>query len=396
MQEKIQIGRARIDVRAVNPNAFPIRVLVATPSDGPFQRVIDTKSSHDLRPIVVGQTPIAEVSVAPHSEFQLTSSYLLTDRRQDECLTDDIRAYYLRETLLVDRSSIIEREAARLRNPSISPYEQVLLIACHVAKRMRYKWPVPDRGATTSLLRGSGDCGEYSFIVAAIARALGIPARVVSGTLLGGRSQAHAWVEAFVDGVGWTRFDPSLNARSNLLWTPNVRNGDDLVSDRIAFCCDDDIDVFASFDRPSCSEGFFPIKIQGTIYDWGGASLDRAPYLQPLFALADAPNLEYPDIRWVATRRLFKPWARSAFWRNFFMGVSLMVLPLSIVASFLPSTRAVGPLVGLVGASGLIATLVWRIFRGIAAAWEIATVSAVVLLFAVIVIRHGQQLWVHL
>jgi transglutaminase-like putative cysteine protease len=65
-----------------------------------------------------------------------------------------------------------------------------------------------------------GFCGHYASAFAAMMRAAGIPARVVTGyqgglyNQYGGyrivhQSDAHAWNEIWIDGTGWVRFDPT-------------------------------------------------------------------------------------------------------------------------------------------------------------------------------------------
>lgn len=67
--------------------------------------------------------------------------------------------------------------------------------------------------AEEALTRGEGVCQDHSHIFLAAARALGFPARYVSGYLLvdGASEQVatHAWAEAHVDGLGWVAFDVS-------------------------------------------------------------------------------------------------------------------------------------------------------------------------------------------
>ncbi|RCW41891.1 transglutaminase family protein [Paenibacillus prosopidis] len=66
--------------------------------------------------------------------------------------------------------------------------------------------------------RKRGVCQDFAHLMIAGCRALGIPARYVSGyhfvgDLQGGTSDfeqaSHAWVEAFVPGLGWCSFDPT-------------------------------------------------------------------------------------------------------------------------------------------------------------------------------------------
>lgn len=65
-----------------------------------------------------------------------------------------------------------------------------------------------------------GFCGHYASAFAALMRAAGIPARVVTGYQGGTynrfadywilrQSDAHAWTEVWLDGRGWTRVDPT-------------------------------------------------------------------------------------------------------------------------------------------------------------------------------------------
>ena len=76
-------------------------------------------------------------------------------------------------------------------------------------------------GATTvettameALKAGAGVCQDHAHLFIAAARAHGVPARYVCGYMLAGEGEqdlheTHAWAEAWVDGLGWTAFDPS-------------------------------------------------------------------------------------------------------------------------------------------------------------------------------------------
>ncbi|MDW8482398.1 MAG: transglutaminase family protein [Meiothermus sp.] len=65
------------------------------------------------------------------------------------------------------------------------------------------------------VVRGrAGVCQDYAQAMLAALRSLGIPARYVSGYLVGGvgAEGSHAWVEVFLPGTGWLGYDPTNNS----------------------------------------------------------------------------------------------------------------------------------------------------------------------------------------
>ncbi|MFF9847436.1 transglutaminase TgpA family protein [Streptomyces litmocidini] len=74
-----------------------------------------------------------------------------------------------------------------------------------------------------------GFCIHFSFSMAAMARSLGIPARVAVGFMPGttqtdgsvsvGIRDAHAWPELYFQGAGWTRFEPTPSRGSTPSYT---------------------------------------------------------------------------------------------------------------------------------------------------------------------------------
>ena len=87
--------------------------------------------------------------------------------------------------------------------------------------------------ALENFLKGKqGFCEQYASAMAAMVRALGIPARVAVGFTQGtqvadGRwevttSDAHAWPEVWFSGTGWVRFEPT--PRSVQVTTPGVHD----------------------------------------------------------------------------------------------------------------------------------------------------------------------------
>ena len=71
----------------------------------------------------------------------------------------------------------------------------------------------PDTTAELALEHGQGVCQDHAHVFLAAARALGVPARYVSGYLMLDdrvhQDASHAWVEAHVEGLGWVGFDVS-------------------------------------------------------------------------------------------------------------------------------------------------------------------------------------------
>ncbi len=82
------------------------------------------------------------------------------------------------------------------------------------------KNPVPDPLAYFLFERKKGHCEYFASAMAVMLRTIGIPARVITGFQSGvynpmtgwqivRASDAHSWVEAWLDGRGWTTFDPT-------------------------------------------------------------------------------------------------------------------------------------------------------------------------------------------
>lgn len=90
-----------------------------------------------------------------------------------------------------------------------------------------------DYGAATETLRSRrGDCTEHAVLLAALARSLGIPTRIVSGLVyndrFGGADHVfvpHAWVQAWLDGF-WVSFDSAQGVYDTTHVAMAVGDGD--------------------------------------------------------------------------------------------------------------------------------------------------------------------------
>jgi transglutaminase-like putative cysteine protease len=70
-----------------------------------------------------------------------------------------------------------------------------------------------ETNAEQAILAGAGVCQDHAHIFISACRAMGVPARYVSGYLMmDGRIEqtaSHAWAEAHIDHIGWVGFDIS-------------------------------------------------------------------------------------------------------------------------------------------------------------------------------------------
>lgn len=103
-----------------------------------------------------------------------------------------------------DESSIREL-AAQLKRPT--PGQTLDATYDWVRTNLRYAGYLADTiGAKQALTRRSGDCTEYACLVAALARANGIPARMAGGYVATGNiapraDEYHDWTEVYLDGA---------------------------------------------------------------------------------------------------------------------------------------------------------------------------------------------------
>ncbi len=117
--------------------------------------------------------------------------------------------------------------AARLRRQSDTPYDYLLRVNGLLRSDDFAYTEVPSRpdpgvAPLESFLFDSkrGYCQHFAGAMALLLRMGGIPARVVTGFSPGGQrastgewvvrdTDAHSWVEAWFDGIGWATFDPT-------------------------------------------------------------------------------------------------------------------------------------------------------------------------------------------
>ncbi|MDY5219771.1 MAG: transglutaminase domain-containing protein [Eubacteriales bacterium] len=117
--------------------------------------------------------------------------------------------------------------ASSLTQNSATDAEKALAIQNYLANNYRYTlnggYPEGNRDFVSWFLLESkeGYCSYFASAMAVMCRMSGLPARYVEGyyvaaseggeTIITGRN-AHAWVEVYLKGIGWTAFDPTARA----------------------------------------------------------------------------------------------------------------------------------------------------------------------------------------
>ena len=123
----------------------------------------------------------------------------------------------------LDRTRELARDIAK---DTTNPYDAVLALNAHLKNGYPYDLSIPPQRENMDAVEyflfeeRRGYCEQFSSSLAVMARSLGIPARVATGYVPGEynpftglhevkASDAHAWVEVYFPGYGWSTFDPT-------------------------------------------------------------------------------------------------------------------------------------------------------------------------------------------
>ncbi|WP_424887868.1 transglutaminaseTgpA domain-containing protein [Streptomyces sp. XH2] len=120
---------------------------------------------------------------------------------------------------------VVAQTARKVTAGSANAYQQAVMLQdwFSVGGGFQYDTQVASGTGAEAVARfltaKRGFCIHFSFSMAAMARTLGIPARVAVGFMPGtpmadgsvsvGSKDAHAWPELYFEGIGWTRFEPT-------------------------------------------------------------------------------------------------------------------------------------------------------------------------------------------
>jgi transglutaminase-like putative cysteine protease len=120
------------------------------------------------------------------------------------------QAWLKSERYIESADSGIQSLAAKLKHPEAR--DTALAIYDWVRQHLHYMgYLADDRGAAYALDQRQGDCTEYAYLAVALARANGIPARMVGGYVVDKNAilratDYHNWTEVYFDGT-WRLLD---------------------------------------------------------------------------------------------------------------------------------------------------------------------------------------------
>ena len=217
------------------------------PRDTPEQRCLSTTLDisptpalrRDRLDIFGNRTTYVEV-LEPHTNLRVTSTAdvevaprgpLPEDSAPWETVRDAIRAGADADSRDARRFAFVSphvpssKAARELAAASFPPGRPVLEAARELTHRIFTDFKYDGRATTIStpvdeVIRiGRGVCQDFAHVQLAALRALGLPARYVSGYLvtrpppgkprLVGADASHAWLAVWAPGLGWTPFDPT-------------------------------------------------------------------------------------------------------------------------------------------------------------------------------------------
>jgi len=134
---------------------------------------------------------------------------------------DAERLAYLRPTALTAPDSRLIRAALEIAHSAADVAERAELAQRWAAQAITYQFGITGYStpAAMALHLGRGVCQDYAHILLSVLRLLNVPARYVSGHLIG-EGAPHAWVEAFVErgdgAVDVVGFDPTHSRRTRM------------------------------------------------------------------------------------------------------------------------------------------------------------------------------------
>lgn len=154
--------------------------------------------------------PVEEIEVRVQGQVETTDTAGMLKGHRETVPPEA----YLRDSPATEADEALRALAESARHDDPLSFAHALAFA--VAGAIAYKPGVTDAHTTAAeaLAEGAGVCQDHAHALIACARAVGFPARYVSGYLFATEEGApheasHAWAEMHLPGYGWIGFDPA-------------------------------------------------------------------------------------------------------------------------------------------------------------------------------------------
>jgi len=214
-----------VDSERQTRQSFLLRVLPSTRLSHYYDfyhncvHVIDLAAPH--QELTVEATSIVEtheVPLLPEDATPAPLSLLSACASLGECFD------FLQPSTYVSLTPEAGQLARDLATGHSDVWQVALAVARHIHAEFAYLPAVTHVHTTMqeALRLRRGVCQDFAHVMTGLCRALGIPARYVSGYLyngpadrLKGAQATHAWVEVFLPGIGWRGLDPTNAQQAN-------------------------------------------------------------------------------------------------------------------------------------------------------------------------------------
>jgi transglutaminase-like putative cysteine protease len=222
--------RLRVDHRTAyhfsEPQARVVQLLRMTPADTDQQTIADWRIHVDcdarLKPsrdgfgnivtMLYAEGPVDSIEIAVSGEVLTTVSTGIVSGATEPF---PIALYQRQTPLTTANEAMLDFAHEAASSAAVLDRLHALNRAFHARFPIDHGRPISGRTAIAAFSQGNTTARDQAHIFIAAARALGAPARYVSGYCLiaaNGQTQPtpHGWAEAWVEGLGWIGFDPVM------------------------------------------------------------------------------------------------------------------------------------------------------------------------------------------
>jgi transglutaminase-like putative cysteine protease len=182
------------------------------------RRIDDPRTVARLRVRVEGLEALREGDLVGAGQSRRGDVIEVRDARELGALpvADDLAGYLRPELFLESDAPEIRAEADQAAAGATTPRQRAERLARHVHAIVEKRPTVSLPSAREVLKTRVGDCNEHTALYVAMARSLGLPARIATGLVyLRGAFYYHAWSEVWIaESAGrglWLPVDPTLN-----------------------------------------------------------------------------------------------------------------------------------------------------------------------------------------